>query len=562
LATTINASSLMSSGTSGSSGSSTTNSIDWNALIEVAVNAKLAKADSIDLKITNNEAKIASYKQMQSLLTTMSTAANSLRAPTGTLNKAADVFLSRAAYLTGNGVADPASSVSATVESGAEMGKFDLQIIALAKAHKIGSGAHASKADDLGFAGVFSLGTVAGDNADITVTADMSLAEIAAAINTQTTTTKVSASVVAVSASEYRLVLSSTETGQVIEASAVSGGDVLNQLGLTNGAGGIANELQASAQAQIRVDGILVTRASNDISDVVTGVTLHLYQPTPAATSVTVEVGTDLNAVKNAVLALAEAYNAYRDFAYAQQQLPNANNKETTVLFGDGTLRSANSAIDSALINSADANSLAMLGLTFDNTNHLVLDETVLDNTLLSNLEAVQSLLSFQMTSSSADLLLLSRGTEAVPDFTLDIVVDAGGVITSASVNGNSSLFTVSGSGIKGAVGSIYEGYTLVFVGDASQSVDVSFSSGIAERLYNAADAAANANKGALSIVVGALEDTNGDLKAKSDTIRTLTETYRTNLTTRYAKVQAAIAAAESSQEYLKNLMDTWNNPS
>ena len=166
------------------------------------------------------------------------------------------------------------------------------------------------------------------------------------------------------------------------------------------------------------------------------------------------------------------------------------------------------------------------------------------------------------MESSSSSLLLLSRGTDVPDAFTLDIVTDSDGAITSVSVDGDSSLFTISGTRIIGATGSDYEGFTFVYAGSSSKSVDVSFTTGIAELLYNIADEATDETSGTLTTIIDDISDTNDDLTAKSDDIKSRAETYRTNLTNRYATLQAAISEAESMQDYLTTLLDTWNSSS
>lgn len=556
-------SSTSTSSTTSSSSTSSTDDIDWDGLIEEAVQAKLSKADSIDLKITENEAKSAAYESAQSLLSALADAAEALRAPSGSSSASTDVFNSRAAYLSANGNVDASSSIAATVESGADIGSFDLTVLQLAKAHKITSAAQSSRTTELSYAGSFTLGTVDGSSAQIDIESDMTLDEIAEAINAQTDTTGVKATVLKVTDSSYQLVLSGSETGTTIEASFVSGSgdDVLNALGVTQSDGSFADELQAAAQAIFTVDGVEITRSSNDVSDVIDGVTLHLYQVTPDETSVTVEIGTDLSAVKDAIVALVDAYNAYRDFAYEQQQLPSDDNTDSTVLFGDVTLRGINNQVADALNTLVDSNSLSLLGLSFDTSNKLELDEDVLDDALLSDLDAIQSLLSFQMSSSSSDLMLLGRGTTVPSDFTLDVSVDSSGAISGVSVNGNASLFTVSGTRIVGAEGSVYEGYSFVYVGD-SASVDVSFSTGIAERLYNVSDAASDDSDGTLRQLMDQIAETDETLEAKSEDIRAKAETYRTNLTNRYAAYQSAISEAESMLDYLEQLLDTWNSSS
>lgn len=557
--------SLISSSTStsstSSSSSTTTSDIDWDGLIEEAVAARLSKADSIDVKVTENEAKAASYQSMSDLLSDMLSVADALRAPSGASQASTDVFNSRTAYLAANGSVDAASSMSATVESSATTGSFDLAIKQLAKTHKVTGTGVGSNTTDLGYSGTISLGS--GDtSAEIEITSTMSLLEVAEAINSASDSTGVQASVLKVSSSSYQLVLSGAATGKTISASAVSGDDVLQSLGITDADGDFVDVLQEPQQAIFSVDGIEVTRSTNDVDDVVDGVTLHLYQVTPDQTSITVEVGTDLSAVKDAIMALVDAYNAYRDFAYGQQQLPTADNEDSTVLFGDVALRNVNASVSDALNATIDSNALALLGLSFDSTNKLELDEDMLDEALLTDLDSIQSLLSFRMESSSADLMLLSRGTTVPVDFKLDIVTDSSGAITSASISGDASLFTVNGTRIIGKAGTDYEGFTFVYAGSGSKSVDIGFSTGIAELLYNVADAATNDDDGTLTTLIDSLSDTNDTLEAKSDDIRDRAETYRTNLTNRYAAYQSAIAEAESLQDYLTTLLETWNSSS
>ena len=150
----------------------------------------------------------------------------------------------------------------------------------------------------------------------------MTLDEVAEAINAETDESGVKASVLKVSATSYMLILSSAETGETITASSVSGDDVLVGLGLLDDEGAFADELQAAQQAIFSIDGVEVTRSSNDVDDVLDGVTLHLYQETPDDTSITVEVGTDLSTVKEAISALVDAYNAYREFASRSSRCP------------------------------------------------------------------------------------------------------------------------------------------------------------------------------------------------------------------------------------------------
>lgn len=533
--------------------------IDWDAIIEAAYEAKLSRADTLETKVTENEAKISAYEEAQSLLADLTEAAQALRAPSGTIDSGDDVFQARTAYLTGNGGVAADDVVAITAEDGAATGSWDLKIYQLAKAHKVASESFETKSDDLGLSGTITLGTDAGGSAAIAIDADMSLADIADAINDVSETSGVTASVVKVSSTEYTLVLSSASTGETITAT--DGGGVLASLGVLDDAGAFADELQAAQDAIFSIDGVTMTRDTNDVDDAIEGLTFHLYAVTSETgsdddTSVTVEVGTNLSDVKEAIVAFVDAYNAYREFALTQQETSSSGGaSEESVLFGDGTLRSINSGLADALGISIDDETLALLGISFEDDNTLTYDEDTLDDALLDGVEAIQALFSYSFEPSSSDLLLLSRGTTDIGDFTLDVEVDAEGNLTAASIGGDTSLFTVSGTRIVGAEGSIYEGFTFVFVGGESTSISVETSVGIAEALYNVAEAASNDSTGSLQNQIDTLSEKNDDYEDQIDDITSRAEDYKETITARYAEMQAAISEAQSMLDYLEALM-------
>lgn len=533
--------------------------IDWDAIIEAAYEAKLSRADTLETKVTENEAKISAYEEAQSLLADLTEAAQALRAPSGTIDSGDDVFQARTAYLTGNGGVAADDVVAITAEDGAATGSWDLKIYQLAKAHKVASESFETKSDDLGLSGTITLGTDAGGSAAIAIDADMSLADIADAINDVSETSGVTASVVKVSSTEYTLVLSSASTGETITAT--DGGGVLASLGVLDDAGAFADELQAAQDAIFSIDGVTMTRDTNDVDDAIEGLTFHLYAVTSETgsdddTSVTVEVGTNLSDVKEAIVAFVDAYNAYREFALTQQETSSSGGaSEESVLFGDGTLRSINSGLADALGISIDDETLALLGISFEDDNTLTYDEDTLDDALLDGVEAIQALFSYSFEPSSSDFLLLSRGTTDIGDFTLDVEVDAEGNLTAASIGGDTSLFTVSGTRIVGAEGSIYEGFTFVFVGGESTSISVETSVGIAEALYNVAEAASNDSTGSLQNQIDTLSEKNDDYEDQIDDITSRAEDYKETITARYAEMQAAISEAQSMLDYLEALM-------
>jgi flagellar hook-associated protein 2 len=546
--------------TTSTSYSQNRNEFDTDALVEAAVSAKLARADSISTQLTANETKVTAYQDMQTKLLAVQDALDVLRSAPGTAGAATDVFRNREAYLTSGTSTSADSILAATVDDGTDIGTHEIQVQQVAKAAKLGGANLSSRSGDLGWAGDFTLGTATGSTS-IAVTATMSLDDIRDAINAENTTTGITASVIKVSDSQYMLVLTADETNQTITLAAGSGDDVLTELGVTDSDGEVANELQAAQPAILKINGVTITRSSNDIDDALDGVTLHLYRADPGNT-LQLEVANNLSDIKEAVQTLVEAYNTFRDFVIQNQTTNSDGTKaDDATLFGDSTLRAISSQLQQALSSSLDGHSLSEIGITFDSNNKLELDEDTLDNVLLDDLDTIKTLFAYRMDSSSGDLKLLSHGDgPANADFTLDVTVDSSGKLTGAGVGGDTSLFTVSGSTIRGVAGTDYEGLVLVYTGESSRSISVSITQGIADQLFQSVDAVADEYDGQLTGLIQDLEDADTTLQDRITRIENDAETYRTYLLSKYARIEAKLAEAQSVLDLFDALANANND--
>ncbi len=560
---TTSTSSTSSSTSATSYASSDVSSIDWSGLIDELYQAKLAATDTYSTKITTNTSKISAYNDASDLLTTLKTTSNALRAATDSSGSDSDVFDEREAYLTGVGGVTASNVLTVTAESGADTGTHSITVSQLATTQKVASSAYASSSSALSLSGSFTIGTEGGSSVSIDVTSDMSLSDIASAINNQSSTSGVKATVLKVSDSSSELILTTADTGETISVGDTDG--VLKSMGVIDDNGDFADELQASQQAKFTIDGVSVTRSSNEVDDAIDGLTFYLTGTTDDGESVTVDVEQNLSDIKSAVSSFVDAYNAYREWALTQQETSSSGGASSdSVLFGDSTIRSINQQVATALTFSLDDVSMSSIGLSFDENNKLVLDESTLNSVLNSDPSTIQKLFSYTFESSSSDLGILYRGTSAPSTFKLDVTVDDDGNVTGATVNGESGLFTVTstGHGLKGVAGTAYEGYTFVYNGTTSQSITVTQSSGIAEQLYNVTDAAVNTSDGSITTVISSLEDKNSDYQDQIDTITDRAESYKENLTARYAKIQAKISTAQSTLSYLTALLDSQNSSS
>lgn len=535
------------------SGTKTTTSVDWDALIELQVNAKLARATTIDTKITANAAKVAAYQNLQTLLSSLATTTSALSS--SIVNSlSSSTFGTRAATITTTGDVSASSALSMSISSGAATGDHTLTISQIATAQKVLGSAVADKAADLGYAGTVSIGLVDGSSSDISITSGMSLEDVVDAINAQTSTTHVQASIIQVSSTEYEMVLSATEDNADIVISSVSGDDIMNKLGVTASSGAFTTVLQTSQAAIFSLDGIEIRRDTNDITDVLSGVTFSLLQTTPSGSSLNISIEADTSAIETALDALVTDYNAFRDFVYAQQQL-STDGEDAPVLFGDSTMRDIMNEIQSALSVSIGGLSLADLGLSFDETNDLVLSADTLSTTLTGNLDGVISLLASQVTVSSSSLSVVNTSASLPADFTLDLVVDGSGSLTSASVGGDSSYFTVSGNSIIGRAGTAYSGMAFTYTGSTSQSIEVASTSGIAAQIYSIAKGASDSSTGTLQDVISSIQTQDDSMQEQIDDITARAALYRTMLTAQYAKYQSAISTANSTLDYLSALL-------
>jgi flagellar hook-associated protein 2 len=541
------------------SGTKTTTSVDWDALIEAEVATKTAAATTIQTTITSNEAKISAYQDLQTLLGTLTTDSTALsKSIVNSLSSS--TFGARTATLSSNGDVSASAALSMAISNGAATGDHTLTVSQLATAQKVIGSAVTDQTADMNMAGTFSIGLAGGTSADISITSGMSLQDIADTINAQSSTTNVQASIIQVSSSQYEMILNATNDNAEIQTSAVSGDDVLQGLGITDSTGAFTDELQKPQPALFTVDGISLTRDTNDITDVLSGVAFSLLQTTPTGSSINIDIDVDTSAIATALTTFATDYNAVRDYVTSQQTLSTDGTVDSSaVLFGDGTMRNTMTQLEQAMNSSIGGLSLTDLGLSFNDTNDLQLDTSVLSTTLANNLNGVIALLATKTSSSSSSLAVVNTSSSPPASFVLDVGFDSSGNMT-ASVGGDSSQFTVSGNTIIGAAGTAYSGMAFSYTGSGAASITVTSTTGIAAQINNIAKSASNTSTGTLQNLITNLQSQDDSAQQQIDDINQRAAVYRTMLTTQYAKYQSAISTANSTLDYLSALLDAASN--
>ena len=231
----------------------------------------------------------------------------------------------------------------------------------------------------------------------------------------------------------YRLTLLSESTGanSALELSVTDSGDGnnLDALGLSslafNASAANLVETQAAEDAAIKINGLVVTAATNTLTQVIEGVTLSLKEETAGAIA-NISISEDTSDLTNSIEELVEGYNSMmgtlRDLTNVD---PEGN--QAGILVGNATLRVYTSQIRSLLSSPIDGLSgsitaLTDLGISTQLDGSLSIDETKFSNAIQDNpMGALALFAEVGQTSDNQVEFLASTDSTAVGTYALNI---------------------------------------------------------------------------------------------------------------------------------------------
>ncbi len=585
MATNLNLNSLVvdSSGRASFSGLST--GIDLKSTVDQLIAAKRIPIDSIKQRISQNEVKIAAFNDLQDLAFNLRTASDRLRGALS-FDGAKDVFEAKQAFMTTSRqdsatASDAGALAGVAVTSRAQAASHSVEILQVATAHKIASDKITGDLDDaLGQVGSFTL-----QGKTVTLDGSESLFDLRDsinALNSGTDATGVSASIVSISSTEHYLMLSADETGTDAAITlADSSGTALQGLGLLDGTGSIKNELKAAGNARLLVDGLTsdeVERQSNTIDDVFEGVTLSLFKA-ESGTTIKLDIERNLNDAKSAIVDFVDAYNELRSFInnQARTDVAEGDTSGAGVLANTGGLAEIRSRLSGAIGSRVAAEDpalavLAQIGITFQSAsavsdptqaNTLVIDQSKLDNALLTQASDIRSLFGFQMSSSSSQARLVGfdgqTGYQA-GGYQLNVAY-ANGAIVSANLGGaadgsDDGSISVSGNVLTVENGNA-KGLKLLYSGQASASgIQVDISVGVAANVFNTVDKLLDTTDGLITNESKSLTDQSSFQQGRVDRMTERLERERTRLTERFANMEAALSQMNRLLESIRQQVD------
>jgi flagellar hook-associated protein 2 len=313
------------------------------------------------------------------------------------------------------------AAVKVSTSTGATTGNYDITVSQLAVGQTVTSGVFAGSTAALNEGsltielGTYGSGAPAADftpksgSTAITVSigaGETSMAAVRDKINSANA--GVTASIVT-DASGARLSLRSKDTGTE-SAFRISATETVNDGDSATGLSALAYDATAAsspmlrtasaANAQLTVNGIALSSASNTLNNVVDGITLSLLKTT---TNATVNVAPDTATAKTAVTDFVSAFNTLASFI-ASQTAYDAANKKAGPLQGDQATLALQSQLRNVINQGSSASStwsrLSEIGIALKTDGTLETNAAKLDNAL-GNLPELKNLLATDGTTSA-----------------------------------------------------------------------------------------------------------------------------------------------------------------
>ena len=474
--------------------------LDVNGIVTGLMAAERQPLVAVAKQKSAYEAKVSAFGTMKSALSTFQTAISALSNP---------------AKFNAQAVTSGDSKIfTATANGKATNGDYSLTVSQLAKPQKLMMAGMPNTTDAIGTGtltisfGSYSPATTT-PAAPASFTANTAKTDVSVTINSanntlsgvrdaiNATNSSVSATIVNDGTSN-RLVITSKDTGEVNSlkiAVADDDGNSLDASGLSQlaydplavtGSGKNMTQLQAAQNALLEIDGIAITKASNSISDAIEGVTLNLLSVS-GANSVNLGVATDKDKVKESVKGFVDAYNKLDDTLRSLTKYDESG-KSSGALLGDSTARSVinqvKAVMSKAVASGNTIDSLNQIGVSFQRSGKLALDETKLTKSIDSNFNDIAAL--FTTTAKASDALVTySASTSKTQAGTYVVNVTQLG---SSTVNAAGTINGVVASGVgaqlTGADGDVSEGLSIKVLGGAlGARGTVTFTRGYAAQL-------------------------------------------------------------------------------
>jgi len=357
--------------------------IDYNDLISKLMEVKRQPVKILENKITSYTDKMSSYSELSTKLSSLRSAADKLK-------------YSYSFYVNNATVSDE-TVLDATANGTAAVGNYSIAVTTLASEEKEahnGTGLTASS-DIVNASGsdkTFQY-TYAGTQRTLTVADGTTLDGLKDLINNDASNPGVKATLVN-DGTNYRLIVTGNESGSTKNITIDAGTTLDGTGGTVNFTAASFTQTKEAANAVFSVDNLPISRSTNSVSDVITGLTINLKKGGTPAETATISVAADNESIKEQINDFVSAYNDVMAFLRENTAYDTASG-ESGILSGEGTARSIQNRIRDIATSSVSGLSgslsmLAEIGITTDyKTGNLVVNSSTLDTKLGSNLDDI-----------------------------------------------------------------------------------------------------------------------------------------------------------------------------
>ena len=419
--------------------------LDTGGIIDNLIKLQRQPIDIVEAKRALEDAKLLSFKDLKDRLQNFKSVVN-------TLNTEAR-FLTTTGVFSNNNSNDNNDVANITTSSTATSGTFSLVVNNLARETKLISTGFAETSSAIGN-GTIAI-TVGSTVTEITINdSNNSLDGIRLAINNSGANVQANFINDGSTTNPVKLVISGKQTGTE-NAVSISASNTLFGFGQNSPIS--FTETQAAQNASFDLDGIAVSKASNVVTDVISGTTLTLE----SAGSGIITLSPDEEAIKEKVQNYVDGYNEIILHLSSELALTESTG-ETGVLFANFTIQNLQQTLretvsDEVVGIDGSFNFLSQIGVRTQSNGTISIDDGTLSTAIASDIANVTQLFSSSGRTSDSSITFVGFTDNTEPG---GYKVRVSGGVVQLATSGTSTFVDAVGNGnfFAGAPGTAAEG--------------------------------------------------------------------------------------------------------
>jgi flagellar capping protein FliD len=322
-----------------------------------------------------------------------------------------------------------------------------------------------------------------------------------------------------------------------------------------------AATIQYGADASFTLDGVAVTRSSNTVDDLITGVTLNLKGADPD-TTLTVKVNRDYEGLEEQITEFVTAYNELMDTINEQLTYDTATQSPGGPLFGDSTLRALRSSLLKTIVNQVpgldqDFSTLGLVGINLSSDGKLTIDSDTLQGYLETNFEDVKNLFVASTVSTNGSLTYIDHNYNTQAGTYNVNITGVSPVAGYFSAPGDASG---SGEYLTGISGNA-QGLVVRYSGAATGSIgSMTITFGVAELLERSLYRITDSTYGYLPDKQEAIQETINSYDERIATMEARLEKKMEELEARFVAMEIALSSMQSLSGWLSGQINSMNS--